>query len=162
MTKLEATEKWVNEFNAIPQALLVKAYKDDIDSVSELTNVRIGENVWSNDYRGECEIKSINFDKETAIIDVNGEEKTVNLDDLSHDYDDFFPMWGTLWTFDDSSDEDWAKNHLQEMTNCGFRIYESEELGIFFGIDGAGYDFYESHWVPLYSARGLHWHNSED
>ena len=39
MNKREAAEKWVNEFNAIPQALLVKAYKDDIDSVLELTKV---------------------------------------------------------------------------------------------------------------------------
>ena len=47
------------------------------------------------------------------------------------------------------------------MSNCGFRIYESEEFGYFFGIDGAGYDFYESHWEPLYKARGLHWHDPQ-
>lgn len=29
------------------------------------------------------------------------------------------------------------------------------------GIDGAGYDFYEAHWIPLYEARGLHWHEGE-
>lgn len=29
------------------------------------------------------------------------------------------------------------------------------------GIDGAGYDFYEAHWEPLYKARGLHWHSEE-
>lgn len=161
MTIAEAAEKWVDGFNAIPQALLVKAYKDDIDSVSELTKVRTGDNVWSNDYQGEYEVKSINTEKETAVIDVDGKNKTVKLDDISHEYDDFFPMWGTLWTFNDSSDEDWAENHLQEMTNCGFRIYESDELGIFFGIDGAGYDFYSEHWVPLYKACGLQWHDHE-
>jgi hypothetical protein len=161
MTIAEAAEKWVDSFNAIPQALLVKAYKNDIDSVSELTKVKTGDNVWSNDYQGEYEIKSMDIENETAVIDVDGEDKTVKIDDLSHDYDDFFPMWGTLWTFNDSSDEDWAENHLQEMTNCGFRIYESDELGIFFGIDGAGYDFYREHWIPLYKARGLQWHDHE-
>ena len=45
------------------------------------------------------------------------------------------------------------------MSRCGFRIYESEEFGYFFGIDGAGYSFYDEHWVPLYRARGLHWHD---
>lgn len=29
------------------------------------------------------------------------------------------------------------------------------------GIDGAGYNFYEAHWLPLYNARGLQWHDTE-
>lgn len=45
------------------------------------------------------------------------------------------------------------------MSQCGFRIFKSFEFGYFFGIDGAGYDFYESHWLPLYEARGLMWHD---
>ena len=45
------------------------------------------------------------------------------------------------------------------MSECGFRVYESEDFGFIFGIDGAGYDFYESHWIPLYKARGLRWHD---
>ena len=36
--------------------------------------------------------------------------------------------------------------------------YESEDYQYIFGINGAGYDFYEQHWIPLYDARGLHWH----
>lgn len=66
---------------------------------------------------------------------------------------DFFPMWGTMWTFGDKFDEEWAYSHLEEMAECGFRIYECDELGLVFGIDGAGYDFYEKHWIPLYLAR---------
>jgi hypothetical protein len=52
-------------------------------------------------------------------------------------------------------------NGLAKMTECGFRVYQSEELGIFFGIDGAGYSFYDQHWLPLYNARGLQWHDKE-
>ena len=26
-------------------------------------------------------------------------------------------------------------------------------------MDGCGYDFYLEHWVPLYKARGLKWHD---
>ena len=47
------------------------------------------------------------------------------------------------------------------MADCGFRIYEQEDYGYIFGIDGAGYDFYEAHWIPLYKARGLKWHLTE-
>ena len=48
------------------------------------------------------------------------------------------------------------------MADCGFRIYESEEFGYFFGIDGAGYSFYEEHWIPLYKQRGLQWHKTDE
>lgn len=45
------------------------------------------------------------------------------------------------------------------MSEYGFRIFESGEFGYWFGIDGAGYDFYKSHWIPLYKKRGLKWHD---
>lgn len=48
------------------------------------------------------------------------------------------------------------------MADCGFRVYKQEDYEYIFGIDGAGYDFYESHWCPLYKARGLHWHKDGD
>ena len=75
------------------------------------------------------------------------------------EYDDFLPMWSTMWTFGESLDEDWARENIRVMQDCGFRVYESEDFGIILGIDGAGYNFYESHWIPLYKARGLKWHN---
>ncbi len=88
----------------------------------------------------------------------NGEEVVVEKEDISIEEDDFFPMGEFMWQFSDSIDDWWLENHLQEMTDCGFRIYEFDEFGYFFGIDGAGYDFYEVHWIPLYKARGLQWH----
>lgn len=79
----------------------------------------------------------------------------------SEDSAGYFPMWGTVWTFNDSADEWWAENHIDVMQECGFRVYDQEDFGIIFGIDGAGYNFYEAHWVPLYKARGLQWHEQE-
>ena len=73
----------------------------------------------------------------------------------------FLPMWGTLWNFADGCNNNWLEKQdgIQKMSECGFRIYEHEEWGYFFGIDGAGYDFYENHWIPLYKIRGLKWHD---
>ena len=70
-------------------------------------------------------------------------------------------MWGTMWTFGDSLDDEWARENIEIIQKCGFRVYESDDFGIIFGIDGAGYNFYENHWIPLYKARGLKWHNEE-
>lgn len=75
------------------------------------------------------------------------------------EYDDFLPMWSTMWTFGESLDEDWARENIEIMQDCGFRVYENDDFGIIFGIDGAGYNFYESHWIPLYKARELKWHD---
>ena len=87
------------------------------------------------------------------------EEVTV-FEDGKEPYD-ILPMWGTMWSFGDWTDEYWADNEggIEKMSKLGFRIYRHEEWGLFFGIDGAGYDFYEAHWEPLYKARGLQWHN---
>ena len=77
---------------------------------------------------------------------------------------DYLPMWGTMWSFGDSADDYWLEKRggLELMAECGFRIYEQEDFGYLFGIDGAGYSFMEAHWIPLYKARGLRWHREEE
>ena len=91
-------------------------------------------------------------------------EVTVFDEDNEDEYREFLPMWGTLWAFSDPTDVWWLeeKDGIATMSKLGFRIYYHDEWGYFFGIDGAGYDFYEAHWIPLYKARGLHWHREED
>lgn len=77
---------------------------------------------------------------------------------------DVLPMWGTMWTFGDQLDNWWLEegDGFKLMSECGFRIYESDDFGYIFGIDGAGYDFYEAHWIPLYKARELKWHDQNE
>ena len=79
-------------------------------------------------------------------------------DEDDEDFEYGLPMWSTMWAFGLRIDEDWARENLEEIGKCGFKIFESEDYGIVIGIDGAGYDFYEDHWIPLYDARGLKWH----
>ncbi|MCY8119586.1 hypothetical protein MOC55_11920 [Bacillus spizizenii] len=146
LTLDQAVKKWVWEFNAIPLQLIEKAYPNFVDEVEILT---------TNKVCGHCESEDIvkNEDGELYCQHCN------NDDDIFDKYD--LPMWGTVWTFGDSLDSDWIRNNLDVVADCGIWVYESEELGIFFGIDGAGYDFYEQHWKPLYKARGLKWHSEE-
>lgn len=65
-----------------------------------------------------------------------------------------FPAWG--WVFHPSwqCDEEWIRENAERIAKeCRVIIYETDEVGVFIGIDGAGYDFYESHWLPLYRLR---------
>ncbi|MDR2021801.1 MAG: hypothetical protein LBQ71_00780 [Hungatella sp.] len=72
-------------------------------------------------------------------------------------YDYLLPMWRVLWCFSNEADNSWLDDtkNLQAMADCGFRVYAQEDYGYIFGIDGAGYDFYEAHWIHLYKARWL-------
>ncbi len=162
ITIKEATQKWVGEFNAISQRLIEKAYGgDNFEELQELTKVGVGDYVWNNDLQGEYEILSI--DGERVILEDNGEKIEVNIDDIyNENRDGLLPMWGTMWTFETTLDSEWVLENLQTVSDLGFRIYEGCDDGeIYIGIDGAGYDFYEAHWIPLYKARGLQWHDIE-
>jgi hypothetical protein len=63
---------------------------------------------------------------------------------------DLLPMWSTMWTTTDDCPATRAA-----LFAAGFRLYDATEIGIsgiLFGIDGAGYGFYGSHWIPLRAA----------
>jgi hypothetical protein len=57
------------------------------------------------------------------------------------------------------TDEEWIIENIEAVEACGFLIYDSDETGILLGVDGGGYSFLEEHWLPLYLARGLCWHD---
>jgi len=165
-----ATEEWVNGFNSIPTSLIEKAYMDsNIDNIHEITPVSKGSWVHINVGKhfgkiGEViEVAEYDKDKRHAEVKLdNGTQFFISTEYLDVERDGFLPMWGWMWMFGDSADNFWfeEKDGVQLIADCGFRIYEIEE-GYIFGIDGAGYDFYESHWIPLYKARGLQWHNAK-
>lgn len=92
------------------------------------------------------------------------EEVTPMTEEQLEEVEGFLPMWGTMWSFSEPMDDWWLeeKNGLEAMARCGFRIYRQEDYGYIFGIDGAGYDFYEDHWIPLYKERGIQWHDTEE
>lgn len=166
-TKREAAEAWVREFNMIPQSVVEKLMQvSEYNDIIEITPLCVYDRViCGGAHSGESgEIVSTNYDGEDDlyVISIDGTHEKVILssDEFDVDRDYVLPMWGTMWSFGSLLDDDWLEkmDGLQKMANCGFRIYKSEDYQYIFGIDGAGYDFYEKHWIPLYDARGLHWH----
>lgn len=84
-----------------------------------------------------------------AALDIESIREITETDD---EYAEFLPMWNTMWTVRDLALQEWIKNNPEIMQECGFRVYESDAFEVIFGIDGAGYDFYSAHWIPLYKA----------
>ena len=70
------------------------------------------------------------------------------------------PMWSTWFIPADSYWYRWIEDNADTVANCGFTLiyYDGDLFAL--GIDGAGYDFREAHWQPLYDATGLTWHIS--
>ena len=164
MTIREACELWVSrDMNAIPQSVLVKLKQLDPDDIAELTPITKADRVYVCSAGEMGEVIAIDEDAEEYTVQLdNGETITTEGFDLEREDYDRFPMWGTMWSFSCSFDEDWARSHLNEMAACGFRLYESEDYGLVFGIDAAGLNFYEAFWIPLYKARGLRWHDEAE
>jgi hypothetical protein len=160
MTKKEACEQWVNGFNAIPHVLIKRAYIKNIDDITEITPSSVGNYIYSFNHSEYGEIIE-KLSNGNIKAEINDEVVEIEEEDFEVQRDDFLPMWGTMWQFGDSCDKWWLEENggLQIMANCGFRIYKTDDIGYIFGIDGAGYDFYEEHWIPLYEARGLLWHD---
>ena len=167
----EAAQAWVDGFSHIPRGICEKLIQADYDEMTEVTPPGVGDRVYI--FRGKLDgesgqITSVKDDSGsgetlyTVELD-SGKETIVSSDDFEVEHDDVLPMWGTLWAFSDSADNYWLENGgLQVMAECGFRIYEQEDYWYIFGIDGAGYSFLEEHWIPLYKARGLQWHEEEE
>lgn len=72
------------------------------------------------------------------------------------------PMWDTAFAPSDVFVERWIDEHREEVAELGFTIIENAEKGLLLlGIDGAGCDFYDMYWEPLYDAIGMQWHDEE-
>ena len=169
----EATEEWVKEFDAIPMGVvekLVKAADYDDDAIREITPPAMGDRVevLDSEHRheeGEIVGWTDTGDDKTYLVRLDDGDEEIEVDrfNLEVEREYGLPMWGTMWAFHEGLDNYWLEHGgLQKMADCGFRIYQQEDYNYIFGLDGAGYDFYESHWIPLYKARGMHWHKEDD
>lgn len=101
---------------------------------------------------------------EQLMVDHPDEWEEVTIFEEDEEFSDCLPVRGTIFSFDSPCDDWWLEeeNGIEIMSKLGFRIYHHEEFGYFFGIDGCGYSFMDEHWIPLYKARGLHWHKEEE
>lgn len=63
-----------------------------------------------------------------------------------------------MWVLDSKP----SPQEIQEFNDCGISVFEDEDGGWYFGVDGCGYDFYEAHWIDLYRHLGICHHSTEN
>ena len=148
MTLFEATQHWVYGFNAIPTAMLARLMAQNPEEWAEVTISTIGDTIYVYDAGINGTITAQVEDGYEILLD-NGTDIIATVDDFTLVQPDILPCWGTMWSFSEGVDEYWLEKDagLMALSECGFRVFYHEEFGYFFGIDGAGYDFYEEHWI---------------
>lgn len=154
---MDRVYKWVNtDFIPVPQSVVEKLLGLGLGDITDITPPAIGDRVYvfgsKNDEDGE--IVDISVDRDIYKVKLYKVGEAIELEDGDFTVvrDSYLPMWGTMWAFRYSSDNDifCDSEGLEKFSDCGFRIYTSEDYGFIIGIDGAGYDFFEQHWYPLY------------
>ena len=156
----DAAHAWVSTMVSVPLSVVSKLQLCNWEDIAEVTPPTRGDRVHLyGTLNGEGEVQRFSSKTGRYIILLDDLRLVAaEEDDFEVLRDETLPMWGTMWAFSDPCDEHWLEDHIRTMADCGFRVYESEDYGWLFGIDGAGYDFYTAHWIPLYKSRGLQWH----
>jgi hypothetical protein len=162
-----AAESWIDQFDRVPASVIEKMAQSDeamtyydSDSLRLVASPRIECTGCDATYEGERTLKELHE------LDQAGRGEACPF--CEHNAGDdwmrgcpvnAFPCaWGTLFTPRDRLDCEWVLEHAQAVARLGFFVFESEDFGCLLGIDGAGFDFYDTFWIPLYRMRGLQWH----
>lgn len=175
MMTTEAAHKWVSGFHQFPRDMVRTLMKADPASWSEVTtlspwaDVKVSmpcQTVDGMPYQGKEPYGNLmgRMKDGWKIRMVDDEIVYVKGDGFKLNPLTALPKYVCLFQFDNQCDEEWLENGdgIRLMSECNFRIYRHEEWGYFFGPDMAGYSVYSTHWVPLYQARNLQWHNEDD
>lgn len=166
MTIRDAAEMFARDLYAIPTGMIERVIGSAPEEWEEVTKPAAGDGAYVPGMGSRGEGTVTGYDEGSGLYEIKLDDgSTVRLgeDEFEVSRDGSLPIWGTMWSFSDSTDNWWLekKDGIRKMSGCRFRIYRHDEFGYFFGIDGAGYDFVSAHWIPLYKARGLQWHNPD-
>jgi len=164
------TQAWIDTFHAYPRRLIERAYfPDGEDSPSDAcvqltglqsvcTQCNTPFDIHSRLYALTQRYPTRSWNRDTLLPHLRCSTchaKGTLTSNPGNTYGGILPAWGTLWTFGEACDATWAHQHLDCFERLHLVAYEADELGLLFGVDGAGYDFLASHFIPLYRARFL-------
>lgn len=164
-TAREQAEYFFNrEFSQIEYSKLEKLNPDNPPEVKE-PSIHIIVKEWLNngyadrdellkEYRAEGGLKKSSKIDEKHFFEWIGEN---NREFDNYRYGDFqqnhYPMWGYVWQCPDFYiNSDYMD--IDKLYEIGIGVIEDDDSDTYLFIAGAGYDFYTSHWIPLFSQLG--------
>lgn len=70
--------------------------------------------------------------------------------DFEKEEEPLYPCWSTLFEARDKFLSEALEEKVNDLAEIGIHLMQVEETYVMMFICGAGYDFYEAHWIPLY------------
>jgi len=112
---------------------------------------------WVDEYK--LEELEIEFKDETENVEIDEDEFLEwAQDNYGEPIEEFYyesehyPMWGTMFEARDLSFSGLIENHVDELYEIGLGVVQStDDYRAMLFVPGAGYDFYEAHWIPLFT-----------
>lgn len=158
--KEHCMRRFNSEFNSIPLDVVEKYYDHELHDYIEQPSIFIMRKEWWNSVVAEKQKEieeQYNLDYGMLYPDDRPyesfehylEEEYYN-EIMDYFYNEHYPMWGTVFEAKDSYVNDVVKENIDSLYEIGIVvIYEKGNLNCMLFINGAGYDFYEAHWIPM-------------
>ena len=127
-----------NSFNYLNFELLKKAVGEDkiFDLIQRPSNEIIKKDMNEEDFKGKTE-----EEKEEAIDEFYSENE-------------HYPMWSTIFEAKDNFISEKIIEDIDGLYELGIGVIApTDDTNACLFIAGAGYNFYDAHWIPLF----LHW-----
>lgn len=144
----ETQKQFDQDFNCIPLDIVEK-YCEELPIINPSFQTIIDE--WlDNHNQDEIRIKK----RTKAVYDWLEENYYDQIMDFWYD-SEHYPMWGTVFEADDYFLSEKVEEMVNELYKIGIGVIESyESLNTMLFINGAGYNFYKAHWIPMYQLFG--------
>lgn len=156
----EAERYFDREFNSLLTELITAAYGDSWIAENIAVTDNMKASYWRENYdegkkaaelyclsREQAEPKALITEAE--ILENLTENHAEEIDEAWSEAE-HYPMWGTL--FESKNSGDYFSERAEELYGLGIGVIAAGDFtNEMLFIAGAGYDFYEAHWIPLFT-----------
>ena len=157
--KAEASKLIDGRFNHIQLDVFNKISEDMLYENILRPSFKVMMHEWADEdrikeLRIECQDDTENCDLDEDEFLEWMENHNVYYDEIDEHFmeSEHYPMWNTLFEIRDTAGSRFFENHVDELYEIGLGVIEDTDyFNSTLFISGAGYDFYEAHWIPLFT-----------
>lgn len=172
---LEKTKEWMRDLNELPYSFFSKLYETENYNWENITGIMYSDEIETDIQCPEYDAEGNPVDQDTieeldtgftgtvSDIDLEEREYLVKVDGYACEYVLRIPFDDAalcerhatdypctrLWSFKHSFGDEWIRSHVDEVSACGFIIFDHAEEGIFLGLFAENSDL-DEYFVPLY------------
>ena len=146
----DVTARFSIDFNNIQLDVVEKYYDNVLFEYIRTPSFKVLCDEWLDDSNGDFHFKK----RTPAVYNWLEQNHESEIFDSFHE-GEHYPMWSTLFEAKDSFLSEKLEEMVDELYEIGIGVINSKDsLNTMLFISGAGYDFYQAHWIPMYQLLG--------